>query len=126
MTHQEFFDGLHALGPLRIISISGPSVFEAICRLEGYGMAEGHLNAFTEAYHWHLGLQRFRHVQSHDETHARSGRRVLYFELREQADAQPFLRIYVHRAPKAEFESNREARFLAMHATLSTGVEVSS
>jgi hypothetical protein len=126
MTHQEFFDELHALGTLRIISIAGPSVFEAICPLERYGIADGHLNAFTDGYHWHLSLARFRHARTRDETHARSGRRVMFFELRERADGDPFLRIYVHRAKGAEFEPERDARFRTIHDRLGAGMEITS
>ncbi len=126
MTHREFFDALRELGPLRVISVSGPSVFEAICRLDAYGIADGHLNAITDAYHWHVALERFRHLRSHDEVHARSGRRVLFFTLHEDAAAEPFLRIYLHRSRGEEFAPGREAAFGALHARLESGVAVAS
>ena len=61
-------------------------------------------------------------MRSHDTVHARSGRRVLFFELRESADARPFLFLYVHRERSAEFEPAREAAFAALHDALSEGV----
>jgi hypothetical protein len=126
MTHREFFDSLRTLGPLRVISQSGPSVFEAICRVEAYGVDGRMLNAITDAYHWHMALDRFRHLTSHDEMHQRSGRRVLYFALREEAGARPFLLIYVHRAKGADFEPEREAAFASVHARLAGGAAVQS
>jgi len=120
-THRRFFDLLTGLGRLRVISVSGPSVFEALCELGAYGIAGGHMNAITDAYHWHLGLARFRHLRSRDDVHARSGRRVLFFELREAAGEAPFLRIYVHREQGAGFEPEREKRFLEAHAELAGG-----
>lgn len=126
MTHQDFFDALRALGPLRIISQSGPSVFEAICRLDAYGIREGHLNAITDAFHWHVTLERFRHVRSHDEVHARSGRRVLFFALRESPEAAPFLLVYVHRGKGEDFGAARAARFTDLHTRLAAGADVAS
>src|SRR5262245_1007765 len=92
-THRRFFGELGPLSPLRVISQCGASTFEAICRFGPHGFADGHMNAITPEYHWHVALARFRHVTSVDRTHARSGRRVLFFELREQAGAAPFLSI---------------------------------
>jgi hypothetical protein len=126
MTHREFFDALRALAPLRVISVSGPSVFEAICGFGPYGVADGHLNAITDAYHWHLDLSRFRILTSRDETHARSGRRVLFFELREAAGAEPFLLVYLHRAKGEDFAPAREERFAGLHARLGRGEEMHS
>jgi len=120
-THRRFFDALGALSPLRVISISGGSVFEALCSFGSYGVARGHMNAMTPEYHWHVDLARFGALRSKDEVHARSGRRVLFFELREAPEAVPFLRIYVHREKDAEFEPDREAAFLALHAELAEG-----
>lgn len=120
-THRRFFDLLGQLGRLRVISISGPSVFEALCTFGPYGFAQGHMNAMTPAYHWHLGLEGFRHVRSRDEVHARSGRRVLFFELRDKNDDAPFLRIYVHREKGEEFSEDVEKAFLDAHAALSEG-----
>ena len=115
---------LQALSPLRIISQTGPSTFEAICSLGPWGVSQGYLNAITDAYHWHLDLGRFRHLRSADQTHARSGRRVLFFELREAEGADPFLLIYLYRAPKEEFGGDREERFVALHAELAQGREL--
>ncbi len=126
MTHREFFDTLRALGPLRVISQSGPSVFEAICRLDAYGIQEGHLNAITDTYHWHVALDRFRHVRSHDEVHERSGRRVLFFTLREAPDAAPFLLVYLYRGKREEFGDARESIFAEVHQRLAAGMEVRS
>jgi hypothetical protein len=123
-THRRFFDLLTGLGRLRVISISGPSVFEALCDLPAYQIAGGHLNAITPAYHWHLGLAAFRYLRSRDEVHARSGRRVLFFELREREGEAPFLRIYVHREKDREFEPAREKRFLEAHADLAEGIQL--
>ena len=59
MTHREFFDALRDLSPLRVISVVGPNVFESICRVDRYALADGYLNAITDAYHWHVELGRF-------------------------------------------------------------------
>jgi putative heme iron utilization protein len=126
LSARSFFEQLRGLGPLRIISVSGPSTFEAIGSLGAFGIADGYLNAMTEQYHWHLDVRRFRHLTSHDAVHERSGRRVLFFELREEAAAEPFLRIYLHRAKESEFEPERQARFAALHGSLSAGVELNA
>lgn len=126
MTHREFFDALDALGPLRIIAVSGPSVLESIGRLERFGFADGHMNAISATCHWHVDLRRFRHLRTRDEVHARSGRRVLFFELGEGADAAPFLLVYVHRGKDEEFDDARLSRFTALHATLAGGAGVTS
>jgi hypothetical protein len=123
-TAQRFFALLAELGRLRIISISGPSTFEAICRVDRAGFGGGFMNAITEQYHWHLEVSRFRHLRSKDETHARSGRRVLFFELRDAPDSAPFLRIYVHRDKGEEFEPEHERRFAEVHAELEGGREL--
>lgn len=114
-THETFFRALRELGRLRVISQCGASTFEALCELGPCGFAKGQMNAITDAYHWHVSLARFRHVQTHDALHTRSGRRVLYFELREHGGAEPFLRIYLHRAKGEELAPVREARFAALH-----------
>lgn len=121
-THRRFFELLESLGRLRVISACGPSTFEALCALHSWSIERGFLNAITPEYHWHLAVSRLRHLASRDEVHARSGRRVLFFELREQADAEPFLRIYVHREKQTEFGEERERRFAAAHAELQGGV----
>lgn len=125
-THRRFFELLAALGPLRVISISGASVFESLCRFERHGFADGHMNAIAPEYHWHVDLDRFRFARSRDEVHARSGRRVLFLELCESPDARPFLTIYLHRAKDAEFDPAFEKAFLAAHAELGTGRELAS
>ena len=53
-THRRFFEALAPLSPLRVISQCGASTFEAICRFGPYGFADGHMNAITPAYHWHV------------------------------------------------------------------------
>jgi hypothetical protein len=121
-TQRRFFTELGPLSPLRVISQCGASTFEAICRFGAFGFADGHMNAITPEYHWHVALSRFGHLTSVDRTHARSGRRVLFFELREGADATPFLSIYLYRDRGAEFDAERERRFAALHAELAQGV----
>ncbi len=120
-THRRFFDSLRHLGRLRVISRSGPSTFEALCELGPHGFAHGYMNAICNAYHWHLELAPFRHLQTKDTVHARSGRRVLFFELRESPDAAPFLFIYLHREHGEEFDPEREALFATLHAELAEG-----
>jgi hypothetical protein len=123
-TARRFFSLLGALGRLRVISQSGPSTFEALCRVGPFEVARGFVNALTPEYHWHLAVKRFRHLRSHDEVHARSGRRVLFFALAEAAGEAPFLRIYLHREKGEEFDPDREARFRAAHGALCEGVAV--
>jgi len=120
-THRRFFTELGPLSPLRVISQCGASTFEAICRFGAFGFADGHMNAITPEYHWHVALKRFRHLRSVDRTHARSGRRVLFFELREEAGAAPFLMIFLYRDRGEEFDAAREERFAALHAELAEG-----
>lgn len=123
-TARRFFARLGELSPLRVISACGPSTFEAICSFGPHGFADGHMNAITPAYHWHLRVDGFRWLRSHDAVHARSSRRVLFFELRERESAPPFLFLYVHRERGAEFDPAREAAFTALHAELAAGVEL--
>jgi hypothetical protein len=125
-THRRFFELLSAVGPLRLISICGPSVFESLCRFERHGFSDGHMNAITPEYHWHVELSRFRFARSRDDVHARSGRRVLFLELAESPDARPFLTIYLHRAKNAEFDPAFEKAFLDAHAELGAGRELAS
>lgn len=124
-THRRFFDVLGTLGRLRVIVRSGPSTFEALCRFGPYDLARGFMNAITDAYHWHLALAPFRHLRSRDAVHERSGRRVLFFELREAPDAAPFLLIYLHRDKGAEFDPECEQAFARAHADLCDGREIS-
>ena len=87
-----------------------------------FSLEGGFLNIVTPAYHWHLASDRIRVLRSHDTTHARSGRRVLFFELREQSEAAPFLRIYLHREKGVDFAPEILARFLEAHAALGEGL----
>lgn len=123
-TAERLFDELQELGRLRVISVCGPSVFEAICEAAPYDVRDGFLNMITDAYHWHFSTARFRYLRSVDSIHARSNRRVLFFELREEEDAPPFLRIYVFRPHGEEFSSMAVERFEAMHHELEDGVPV--
>jgi hypothetical protein len=120
-SHQRFFALLEGMGRLRVISQCGPSTFEALCTFGPFTLERGFMNAITPEYHWHLALARLRHVRSADEVHARSGRRVLFFELREREGDEPFLKIYLHRPPGAEFEDDRVRRFAEAHASLADG-----
>jgi len=122
-TVRRFFSLMADLSPHRVISVCGPSTFEALIDFGPHGYASGHMNAITPAYHWHLRTAGFGAVRSVDEVHARSGRRVLFFELRERPDdAKPFLLVYLHREREADFEPEREKRFLEAHAELQGGV----
>jgi len=123
-TAGRFFAALRELNPLRVISGCGPSTFEAICRVGDFDLSRGYLNAITPDYHWHLQLAGFRSLRSRDELHKRSGRRVLYFELREATDARPFLLIYLYREKGAEFDERRATRFADLHRELCDGVVV--
>lgn len=123
-TAERFFAALRAVSPLRVISQCGPSTFEAICDFGAHGIAGGFVNAITPAYHWHIRVDGLRGLRSHDEEHARSGRRVLYFTLSDEHGREPFLRIYLHRERGAEFEAEREKAFAALHGQLSDGVQL--
>mgnify|MGYP005839304455 CR=1 FL=1 len=123
-TAPRFFDLLNDLGRLRVISVCGPSVFEAICEAGPYEIVGGFLNMITDAYHWHFAMKRFGHLRSFDTTHARSGRRILYFELREQPEDDPFLRIYAYRPPETDFEPAVLERFAEAHRELAEGVSL--
>lgn len=125
-TTPRFFDLLNELGRLRVISACGPSVFEAICEAGPYEISGGFLNMVTDAYHWHFALERLGHLRSFDTTHARSGRRVLFFELREQPADPPFLRIYAYRPKQVDFEPAVLERFAKAHQELAGGVAVGS
>lgn len=120
-TARRVLESLREVGPLRVINVSGPSVFETICELDTFGVADGYFNAITPGYHWHLALDRFRHLTTKDEVHARSGRRVLFYELRETAEADPFLLVYLHRGKGEEFSPDREAAFAAVNREFSGG-----
>ncbi|HKK52494.1 MAG TPA: hypothetical protein VKA74_12945 [Myxococcota bacterium] len=121
-TATRLFDLLNDLGRLRVISVCGPSVFEAICQAGPYEIVGGSLNMITDAYHWHFALKRLGHLRSFDTTHARSGRRVLFFELREREDDAPFLRIYAYRGTNEDFDPAVLERFAEAHRELAAGV----
>lgn len=121
LTARELFEAFAELGPLRVISVTGPSVFEAILDLDAFGVADGWLNAMTADYHWHVDLARVRHLTTRDTIHERSGRRVLYFELREAADAEPFLLVYLHRGKGEDFAPAREDAFGRLHGGYAGG-----
>jgi hypothetical protein len=124
-TAERFFELLAALSPHRVISVCGPSTFEAILEFDRHGFAAGHMNAITPAYHWHFRLDGIGDVRSVDTIHQRSGRRVLFFELRERAsDERPYLHIYLHRERETDFEPTRERRFATAHAELSNGISL--
>jgi hypothetical protein len=123
-TARRFFTALAGLGPLRVISQSGPSTFEAICEVGAFGISGGYLNAITSSYHWHLRLDGFAHLVSRDEVHERSGRRVLFFELRGDPEDEPFLRIYLYRHVGEDFGRERESRFGELHRELGSGAMV--
>jgi hypothetical protein len=125
-TAQRFFGALPALSPLRVISQCGPSTFEAICEFGPHALASGFLNAIQPTYHWHVRVAGLHRIQSHDETHARSSRRVLYFSLFDGPGAAPFLRIYLHRERGMEFEPAREKAFLALHGELARGASLAA
>ncbi|MEZ7978277.1 MAG: hypothetical protein QMC74_01095 [Myxococcota bacterium] len=121
---ERLFDLLPRLGQLRVISVCGPSVFEAICEATAYELLGGSINMITPAFHWHFAADRLGHLQSHDTIHRRSGRRVLFFELREHADQSPFLRIYVYRAVKTDFATSAISNFIEAHSELSNGIVI--
>lgn len=123
-TVTRFFDLLPKLGRLRVISVCGPSVFEAICEAGAYSVEGGSLDMVTPAFHWHVAHERLRFVRSHDTEHERSGRRVLFFALRESEDAPPFLRIYVYRPPNEPFDPAVLDAFLAAHAEIGEGAAI--
>ena len=123
-TARDLFDILAELGPLRVISQSGPSTFEAICEVKHFGIAGGMLNAITPQYHWHLELGGPRHVRTVDSMHEPSQRQVLFFELRTEPDAEPFLSIYLHREKNMPFEDDRLRMFQQVHAELHGGAAI--
>ena len=117
----DVFDLIRQLGPIRVIQITGPSIFETICELDNFSIADGWFNAITPQYHWHLELERCRHLTTRDTIHERSGRRVLFFELREDPEQDPFLLIYLHRGKGEEFEADRDSLFADWHSRCSDG-----
>jgi len=127
LTLSALFDRLAALGPFRIIHQAGPSTFEAIARVAPATLAGPFLNVICDEYHWHLKRDDVGHVQSFDQTHARSGRRVLFLALADRAPGaggEVFTRLYVHRARGAEFDPDVLEGFLALHGRLKGGAEI--
>ncbi len=118
---QTLFGAIRDLGPLRIISICGPSVFEAIEELGPFGVRDGWLNAINDRFHWHLEVARIGWVTTRDQVHERSGRRVLFFELRETRESDPFLLLYLHRAKGEEFGEARQRLFAGLHEHFAGG-----
>lgn len=123
-TVRRVFEALVDLSPLRVISSTGPSVFEAIIHFEGFGIAMGYVNAMTPEYHWHVELARCRFVRSRDAVHERSGRRVLFLELAEGKGAAPFVLLYLHRGKGEDFAPERLETFAQLHAELEAGREL--
>lgn len=120
-----FFDLLQTFPRVRVILMTGPSVFEALCTPGAYSIQGRFLNAITSEYHWHLDTSRFGYLKSCDQIHTRSGRRVLFFSLHESEADQPFLQIYLYREPGEEFDPQVESSFLRAHEELSEGVRLS-
>lgn len=125
-THARVFRLLGDLDRLRVISVCGPSVFESLCTFGPHGFAQGHMNAITPAYHWHVDLARFGHVRSGDRIYERSQRRVLFLELCEKRGDEPFLRIFVYRDKDTEFDPGVEKAFAEAHTELGEGVDLAS
>jgi hypothetical protein len=121
---ERLFGELRELSPLRVISICGPSVFETICEVGAFAVAQGYLNAITPSYHWHLEIAGCARARTRDQVHERSGRQVLFLELFAPASEQPFLSIYLHREKGAAFDTVRLERFQALHAALAGGVDL--
>ena len=121
-----FFDLLQTFPRVRVILMTGPSVFEALCTPGAYSIQGRFLNAITPEYHWHLDTSRFGFLKSSDQIHARSGRRVLFFSLHETESDEAFLQIYLYREPGAEFDPKVESSFLLAHEELSEGVRLST
>jgi hypothetical protein len=123
-TARRFFATLTRLGRLRIISQCGPSTFETLCRVEHFTLAQGFVNVISEDYHWHLLIDGFGHLRSRDEVHKRSGRRVVFFELRRDDEAEPFLLIYLYRGTAQEFGEEPLRLFAEMHRDLAAGAHL--
>lgn len=126
---EDLFGRLEGLGPFRIIHQAGPSTFEAIAPIVPSSVVGPFLNLISDAYHWHLQLSGVGHAQTFDQTHARSGRRVLFVALADRAPedgGQVFTRLYVHRAKGAEFEPHVLDGFLRLHRALAGGRALAS
>ena len=123
-TAERFFNLLQRLGPLRIVTAAGPSVFDARCEVGPRDFTDGALNIVTPDYHWNLALDRFRHLRSVVRTHPRSGNRTAFFELRDDDTAEPFLRIYLSAEAADQPASPAAHSFEAAHAALQRGADV--
>ena len=120
-----FFDLLQTFPRIRVILMTGPSVFEALCAPGAYSIQGHFLNVITPEYHWHLDISKFGFLQSFDQIHARSGRRVLFFSLHEKETDRAFLQIYLYRGPGEEFDRKAESSFMRFHRELAEGVWLS-
>ena len=120
-TARRFFDLLRHLGPLRVVSVSGPSVFEARCEIGPQDFSEGSLNIITPQYHWNLSLDRFRHLRSVTRVHPKTGEITAFFELRDDCSETPFLRIYLSGRRN---DQHAERLFAEVHPALRHGVDV--
>lgn len=123
-TAKRFFGLLQQLGPVRVVSVSGPSVFEARCEMGPRDFSEGSLNIITPQYHWNLALDRFRHLRSVTRVHPKSKRCTHFFELRDDPASPPFLRIYLAGGRASGESGRRERLFAAAHAALRSGTDV--
>ena len=120
-TARRFFDLLRHLGSLRVVSVSGPSVFEARCEIGPQDFSEGSLNIITPQYHWNLSLDRFRHLRSVTRVHPKTGEVTAFFELRDDCSETPFLRIYLSGGANGQ---QSERLFADVHPALQHGVDV--
>ena len=123
-TARRFFNLLQHLGPLRVVSVSGPSVFEALCEIGPQAFSESSLNIITPQYHWNLSLDRFRHLRSVTRVHPKTGKITAFFELRDEANETPFLRIYLSPDPKIVGSCQRQPLFDEAHQSLQCGADV--
>ncbi|HEV7670810.1 MAG TPA: hypothetical protein VGS22_20000 [Thermoanaerobaculia bacterium] len=123
-TLARLFGELVDLGDLRVIVTTPGSVFECICRIRGFGIAGGWLNAMTEGYHWHIDLGAIRFARTRDEIHERSGRQVLYLELGTAPEAVPSFAIYLHRPSGEPWSSERFERFGGLREVFDGGREL--
>jgi hypothetical protein len=92
--------------------------------VEQFTLAQGFVNVISEDYHWHLLIEGFGHLRSRDEIHQRSGRRVVFFELRRVEEGEPFLLIYLYRGPGQEFGEEPLRLFTEMHRDLAAGAHL--
>ena len=110
-SHRRLFELLRSLSPLRVISISGPSVFEAICDFGPFGIAGGHLNAITDAYH----LVRIEELRLTADFLARK-------EEEKEAERAEKERLREETRARKEFEAEK-ARLFKEHSHYATALE---